>query len=243
MDIRMPEMDGLEATQELRSQGLQVPIVAVSADAIGERRARAIEAGCNGYVTKPIDFDTLIAECAEHLGHADDDGELPRRRASDSELDEIPAEKAVEAEVGTDEGGAFLTRVPGIDVGEAIRNHNDNVKLMLKLMGDFGRYYGDAGPRMRGYLQANDLDEAGRLAHNLRGVAGSFAAKDLQEASKILELAIEEGASTDANLLGLAQSFEIALSEVLEGAESIASNEIQLRASDLGVDRNGEDLS
>jgi len=71
MDIRMPEMDGLEATRELREQGLQVPIIAVSADAIGERRSRALDAGCNGYVTKPIDFETLVSE------HQGDEPQIP----------------------------------------------------------------------------------------------------------------------------------------------------------------------
>ena len=220
MDIRMPEMDGLEATRELRAQGLNVPIIAVSADAIGERRNQAIEAGCDGYVTKPIDFETLVSECSSHLGI--DEAELPRRRATDEEI------------LAEDESSLYLKRVPGIDVGLAIKNHNDNVKLMVKLMGDFGRYYGDAGPRIRAMLQAEQFDDAERLAHNLRGVAGSFAAHDLQEAAKTLELALIDGDST--NLLGLAQSFEVALSEVLEGTESIASYEIPLRASDLPSD-------
>ncbi len=235
MDIRMPEMDGLEATQELRAQGLRVPIIAVSADAIGERRSRALEAGCNGYVTKPIDFETLVSECSEHMGMVLETEEAPRRRATDSHHSD-------------EDGVGLLTRVPGIDVGLAIKNHNDNVKLMLKLMGDFGTYYGDAGVRIRAMLLNGEWDEAERLAHNLRGVAGSFGAKDLQEASKTLELALVRednvdelpGApggkmepATSENLLGLAQSFEVALNEVLEGAEALASKEVRLREGDL----------
>jgi len=226
MDIRMPEMDGLEATRELRNQGLKVPIIAVSADAIGERRSRALEAGCNGYVTKPIDFETLVSECSEHMGLDLPTEEQPQRRATDVR----PA----------DDDNPALARVPGIDVGLAIKNHNDNVKLMLKLMGDFGTYYGDAGPRIR-------------VAHNLHGVAGSFGAQDLQEASKTLELALsnqnEQASSNDSgsdmveeevskNLLGLAQSFSVALSEVLEGAEALASKEIRLREGDLTERQN-----
>ena len=234
MDIRMPEMDGLEATAELRKQGLLVPIIAVSADAIGERRSRALEAGCNGYVTKPIDFDTLVSECSEHMGLTLETEESPRRRATDTAQDQ-------------DENVALLKRVPGIDVGLAIKNHNDNVKLMLKLMGDFGTYYGDAGPKIRTFLLNGEWEEAERLAHNLRGVAGSFGATDLQEAAKVLELALvrEDGSDelpgapggkmeeeTSKNLLGLAQSFEVALNEVLEGAEALASKEVRLREGD-----------
>jgi len=234
MDIRMPEMDGLEATSELRKQGLDVPIIAVSADAIGERRSRALQAGCNGYVTKPIDFDALVSECSEHMGLELEGDEAPRRRASDGEYDR-------------DEHDVLSKRVPGINVGLAIKNHNDNVKLMLKLMGDFGTYYGDAGAKIRTYLLEGEWEEAERLAHNLRGVAGSFGAKDLQEAAKVLELALvrEDGSDelpgapggkmeeeTSKNLLGLAQSFEVALTEVLEGAEALASKEVRLREGD-----------
>ena len=224
MDIRMPEMDGLEATRALRDQGLTVPIIAVSADAVGERRTRAVEAGCNGYVTKPIDFELLVSECAAHMLPAD---ATPKRRAEDRPPGETTAQTAPE------DDGAIQARVPGIDISLAIKNHNNNVKLMLKLMGDFSKYYGDAGPRMRAMLKDGELEDAERLAHNLHGVAGSFGARDLQEASKTLERALAEGDS--GNLLGLAQSFEVALTEVLEGTESIANEEVRLRASDFSA--------
>jgi signal transduction histidine kinase/DNA-binding response OmpR family regulator len=221
MDIHMPQIDGLEATRTLRAQGLTLPIIAVSADALVERRATAREAGCNGYVTKPIDFDVLLAELATHL--PDTIAEPRNRRATD---------------VGEDAGDAAafdLRRVPGIDIGEAIRGHNGNVRLMLKLMGDFGRYYGDAGSKMREYVSNRSFDEAERLAHNLHGVAGSFGAKRLKEASKTLERALaREQPGVDATgLLGFVRSFEIALSEVLESSEALAANEIRLRATDF----------
>jgi HPt (histidine-containing phosphotransfer) domain-containing protein len=127
---------------------------------------------------------------------------------------------------------AALQRLPGIDLGEAIKGHNGNIRLMLKLMGDFGRYYGDAGPRMRRFVTLEQYEEAERLAHNLHGVAGSFGARRLQEASKTLELALAQGSG--GNLLGLVQSFEIALLEVLESADALASDQGPVRASDLG---------
>lgn len=61
MDLSLPKLDGLEATRQIRRlRGLkQVPIVAVSAHDSADSRAEALEAGCNEYVTKPIDFDRL----------------------------------------------------------------------------------------------------------------------------------------------------------------------------------------
>jgi len=61
MDLSLPKLDGLAATRKIRrKKGLKrVPIVAVSAHDSPETRAEALNAGCNEYVTKPIDFDRL----------------------------------------------------------------------------------------------------------------------------------------------------------------------------------------
>ena len=61
MDLSLPKLDGLEATRRIRQKrGLKrVPIVAVSAHDSIESRNEALAAGCNDYVTKPIDFDRL----------------------------------------------------------------------------------------------------------------------------------------------------------------------------------------
>ena len=73
--------------------------------------------------------------------------------------------------------------------------------------------------------------DAERLAHNLHGVAGSFGAQRLKDAAKALELALAD--RDPSNLVGLVRSFEVALIEVLESADSLASHEIQFRASDF----------
>jgi two-component system cell cycle response regulator DivK len=63
MDLSLPKLDGLAATRKIRQHRTmgKVPIVAVSAHDAPESRIEALEAGCNEYVTKPIDFDHLSA--------------------------------------------------------------------------------------------------------------------------------------------------------------------------------------
>jgi CheY-like chemotaxis protein len=70
MDLSLPKLDGLSATRKIRKQkGCQhVPIVAVSAHDGPESRREALAAGCDEYVTKPIDFDQLNALVTRFLG-------------------------------------------------------------------------------------------------------------------------------------------------------------------------------
>lgn len=73
MDLSLPKLDGLEATRQIRQKkGLKsVPIVAVSAHDSPQSRSEALEAGCNEYVTKPIDFDRLSAVVQRFLPSAE----------------------------------------------------------------------------------------------------------------------------------------------------------------------------
>jgi CheY-like chemotaxis protein len=61
MDIQMPEMDGLAATKAIRELGSEVPIIALTADAMPDDRARCMAAGMNDYLQKPLRSDALVA--------------------------------------------------------------------------------------------------------------------------------------------------------------------------------------
>ena len=58
-DIRMPDMDGLTATRRIRKKHIHVPIIALTAFAYDKDRTKALEAGCNEYITKPIQASLL----------------------------------------------------------------------------------------------------------------------------------------------------------------------------------------
>lgn len=69
LDIQLPEMDGYAVAQALRSNPAldDVPIVAVTSYAMAGDRERILAAGCTGYIEKPINPDTFVAQVAAHL--------------------------------------------------------------------------------------------------------------------------------------------------------------------------------
>jgi CheY-like chemotaxis protein len=72
MDMRMPEMDGLEATQAIRAMdrldAKSIPIIALTANAFDEDVQRSMQAGLNAHLSKPVQPDTLY-ETLENLIH------------------------------------------------------------------------------------------------------------------------------------------------------------------------------
>lgn len=70
MDIRMPEMDGLEATRNIRKADPDIPIVALTAFAFDSDKHKALEAGCNDYLSKPIQAATLKEKIRELLAQS-----------------------------------------------------------------------------------------------------------------------------------------------------------------------------
>ena len=69
MDINMPDIDGYTLTAKLRSipELNQVPIIALTANVMKGDRERSLEAGCDGYLQKPVDIDTLTSQIEKYL--------------------------------------------------------------------------------------------------------------------------------------------------------------------------------
>lgn len=69
MDLKIPGLDGLEATRRLKADSAtaSIPVVALTAQAMTGDRERALEAGCDGYISKPIDVRRVIELLKVHL--------------------------------------------------------------------------------------------------------------------------------------------------------------------------------
>jgi CheY-like chemotaxis protein len=67
MDIKMPEMDGFEATKQIKQINPAIPVIAITAYAMSGDEDRIIAAGCDGYLSKPINKKSLLEKISEFI--------------------------------------------------------------------------------------------------------------------------------------------------------------------------------
>ena len=97
MDMQMPELNGIEATEMLRQLGYDVPIVALTANVMQKHRDQFETAGCNGFLSKPIDRQALFQVLGEYLQHGEGDMTVATEESwVDPELHEVFIKHAVQ---------------------------------------------------------------------------------------------------------------------------------------------------
>jgi two-component system sensor histidine kinase/response regulator len=176
----MPRMDGHEAIRKIRQHPRlrDITVVALSAGVLDHEVEKAMDSGFDYYLSKPIDFGSLIKLLAK-LG-----------RITPVLTPALTTTAAPAVGPGGSGNGAHVEHAPDtveVDFDQALRLHDDNQKLLLHLLSEFGRLYGDADTQLQQLVDAQNGDAAERLAHNIAGVAGSFGANRLMALARHLE--------------------------------------------------------
>jgi PAS domain S-box-containing protein len=164
MDIQMPEMDGMEATAEIRSRekksGRHVPILAMTAHAMRGDRERCLTNGMDGYISKPIHPADLFAEIERCLG-------LQKGSNPMTENSQVKSELIDRA--------SLLERVEG------------DQELLAEMIQIFKEEAPELMHAMHEALQSGDMTMLERSAHSLKGAAGNLSSKITANAALKLE--------------------------------------------------------
>ena len=186
MDVQMPEMDGVEATQRIRDvfSPQALPILAVTAHAADLEHSRCRDAGVNGYLMKPVDPDVLIRTIRSTLSE-----DTMRRRALQEDLDpqEAKASPVLPAQLGP------------FDLTEARHYTDGKEALLLTLLTTFQRRFAPLVEQLHEAASgAGSWEDILHNAPSLKGAALTLGNTSLGQAAATLEQALRLGSGTEA---------------------------------------------
>jgi two-component system, sensor histidine kinase and response regulator len=170
MDLQMPVMDGYEATEKIRKNKDfdDLPIVAMTADAMLGVEEKVLSIGMSDYITKPIDVEELYGRLIKWLKPRD----------------------IIEGVISTPEKVETVDiplEIEGIDIASALKRVGGNKKLFLRILSQFKDNNQNFAEKVISAVKAKDQELAVRLAHSLKGVSGNIGAQDIFLKTKTLE--------------------------------------------------------
>ena len=175
MDIQMPVMGGYEAAQNIRllPEFKNLPIVAMTANAMVGDREKALDAGMNDHIAKPIDPKHLYSALLQFIAPGDrvvpDTYLQSQKQPLSGSEDKLPEHLA------------------GIDIKTGLSRVGGNTKLYLNLLKKFQQNQAGAIDEIMNAVSQKDMELAVRLAHTIKGVSGNIGAMDLHAAAEKLE--------------------------------------------------------
>jgi len=185
MDMQMPVMDGVTATQEIRKR-LDVPdlpIIAMTANAMSSDREACLAAGMNDHVGKPFDLNRLVATLLQWTGGA---------AATD-----MPGPASPQAVPAPDTD----TTLPWLDRTAALKRVGGSLSLLDRLSAQFLGNLPALLQACEAALTAHRPQDAQSTLHNIKGVAATVGADALADAARACEEAAKAGLPVDIDTL------------------------------------------
>ncbi|MEO5359080.1 MAG: response regulator [Nitrospirota bacterium] len=221
MDCQMPVMDGFEATRRIREDKrfAELPILAMTANAMAGDREKCLECGMNAHIGKPIDIGQLFETLACWV--------KPKNTAAES------AEVSVVNALAKD---STLPKIDGLEIETALTRVGGNITLLRKLIGRFKETQSDVITRIKSAIDINDAETATREAHTLKGLAGNIGAAKMFELAAKLEGILNRG-EADA-LPHVIEETEMELYDLLGRISIGMPQEVEAARPAVAVDMN-----
>ena len=223
MDCQMPVMDGYTATREIRKNPRfkDLPIIAMTANAMAGDREKVLEAGMWDHIAKPLnvgDMFTTIAKWIKPAQSHHTDVEFATENIATRAID-TGARGQKDIKPSATKG---LPALPGIDVKAGMATTMDNEKLYTRLLIKFRDSQGGFADLFAAARQDADPTAAARAAHTLKGTAGNIGAKGVQAAAAELEHAYLVNATPEQIDALLATTLQ-ELAPVIAGLEALGA--------------------
>lgn len=179
MDCQMPLLDGYGATRRIRQQEKykDLPIIAMTANVMSGDRQKALNAGMNDHIGKPISIDSLFMTLAKWI----------KQHSLDISDPKSQMEKALNLEKSP--LSAIPSALPGIDIQAGLATFNNNPVLYKKFLYKFRDSQINFEQTFRAAQTDPDPDAAKRAAHTLKGMAATMHMAGVQKAAFALEMA------------------------------------------------------
>jgi len=207
MDCQMPVMDGYTATREIRKNPAfkEMPIIAMTANAMAGDREKVIEAGMWDHIAKPLNVAEMYATIAKWVKPSAAPGEAAASAAPQQQAGDLPL-------------------LPGIDVKAGLATTMNNQKLYTRMLIKFRDSQGSFSELFAAARQDSDPKAAERAAHTLKGTAGNIGARGVQAAAAELEQACNAGKNA-AEIDALLAAVLAELEPVVSGLQQIGADE------------------
>jgi CheY-like chemotaxis protein/HPt (histidine-containing phosphotransfer) domain-containing protein/anti-sigma regulatory factor (Ser/Thr protein kinase) len=170
MDMQMPEMDGLEATRQLRQLPLAVQpfVIAMTANAFAEDREACLAAGMNDFLSKPVNLDTLREALWRAFGSTQNGGDKRTCIITAPNQDLALSKEVCEAAVAAD-----------VDLQTALHRLGDNQDIYSTVLSAFLIDVQEMTSQLDDCVAGHKVQDCKRLLHTLKGLAATLGAKTL----------------------------------------------------------------